>query len=96
MVTHMAKHKDYCPGYKGTLHELAAEIIDMSHEARKELYEILHRKTVEQRRREESLGKENYVTQLRIVEEGLVTAIEGETACWKICKPHTEVERRKP
>jgi hypothetical protein len=91
----MAKHKDYCPGYRGTLDELAREIVDMTHEARADLLLRIYRGTMSQRRREESLEREDYVTRLRTVEEGLVTAIEGETACWKICKPHTEIEKRK-
>lgn len=91
----MTKHKNYCPGYNGTLDELAAEIIAMTHEARADLYERLYQKTVKQRRREESLGREKYVHQLKVAEEGLKALIDGEIGCWKICKPHTEVEKRK-
>ena len=92
----MAKHKNYCPGYNGTPDELATEITAMTHEAQAELYDRLYTKKVKQRRREESLGREKYVRQLRVAEEGLKTLIDGELGSWEICKKHTEVEKRKP
>ena len=91
----MAKHKDYCPGYYGTPEEHAREVMNMTHQARREFFENCYLLAEEQRQQEERLKRPEYVEGLKQVESGLKELVFGEIECWEVCKPHTEVEKRK-
>ena len=90
----MSKHKNYCPGYSGTLQELAKEINAMTHESRAELFQYLHQLAEKQTKDEETLGRDFYITGLKGVESGLQRVVIGELECWEVCQPYTEIEKR--
>ena len=89
-----SKHPDHCPNYRGSLKSLAHEINDMAHNSRGELFGYLHELSKKQTSVKQERDKVSYVEGLTNVQEGLQQIVSGESKCWEVCEPHTEIIHR--
>ncbi len=88
------KHPNYVKGFKGTFKELAKSEGNMDYGSVAELYEEKGNNIKGQAEGDKKRGNPQLAKILYSVSENLFKAQKGMEDAWKICKPHTNKDKK--